>query len=108
MPGEIIFETHALTVDNESGVATGWGDSHLSERGLLLAAELGRRRRHDGVRVVFCSDLGRAVRTAEIAFAGIPVYTDWRLRECNYGELNGMPLARLNAERPSRVCVPFP
>lgn len=59
---------------------------------------------------MLCSDLHRAVQTADIAFGGtgIPVRTDPRLREINYGELNGMPVTRLDAERPHRVDVPFP
>jgi broad specificity phosphatase PhoE len=60
--------------------------------------------------VVFTSDLRRAVDTAEIAFAGsgIPVHEDWRLRECNYGELNGAPVAEIESERLRRIEVPFP
>jgi broad specificity phosphatase PhoE len=33
---------------------------------------------------------------------------DARLRECDYGEWNGMPVARLDAERARRVSEPFP
>ena len=107
---DLVFETHSLTVDNEAGVSTGWLDGRLSARGRVLAAELGRRRREDGVDAVFSSDLRRAVETVEIAFAvsGIPVHLDWRLRECNYGRLNGMPTPRLEGERPLRVHEPFP
>jgi broad specificity phosphatase PhoE len=59
---------------------------------------------------VFASDLGRAVETAEIAFrdSGIPIHYDARLRECNYGELNGMPRAKLEKERAQRIEVPYP
>jgi 2,3-bisphosphoglycerate-dependent phosphoglycerate mutase len=59
---------------------------------------------------VLCSDLGRAVETAEIAFAGtsLPVRYDARLRECNYGSLNGMPRALLDAERASHLDEPWP
>lgn len=83
----IVFETHSLTTDNEAGVATGWLDGQLSERGRALAGELGRRRRHDGIATVFAPDLGRAVQTVELAFSGsgISVHLDARLRECNYG-----------------------
>ncbi|MGZ6363275.1 MAG: histidine phosphatase family protein [Ktedonobacterales bacterium] len=42
----------------------------MSERGRRLAIELGERHTRDGIAVVFTSDLGRAVETAEIAFAG--------------------------------------
>jgi broad specificity phosphatase PhoE len=107
---EIVFETHSISVDNELGVATGWLDGELSERGRLQAERLGDRRRNDGVAAVFTSDLGRAVETAEIAFAdtGIPIHRDWRLRECNYGELNGMPSTRLEAERSRRIDEQYP
>jgi 2,3-bisphosphoglycerate-dependent phosphoglycerate mutase len=110
MAVEVVFETHSLSVDNERGVATGWLDGRLSERGRELARELGERRRSDGIAAVFTSDLGRAVETAEIAFAGtgIPVFRDARLRECDYGELNGMPVARLDEERARRIDDPFP
>ena len=88
----VVFETHSTTVDNERGVATGWLPGELSERGRELAGELGRRRREDGLAAVFCSDLERAVQTARIAFAGtpVPVLLDWRLRECDYGQRNGI------------------
>jgi broad specificity phosphatase PhoE len=43
------------------------------------------------MRTIFSSDLGRAVETARIAFPGRDVLLDWRLRECDYGELNGTP-----------------
>ena len=107
---EIVYETHSTSVDNERGVATGWLHGELSEAGRENARELGARRRDDGIAVVHCSDLGRAVETAEIAFggSGIPVHHDWRLRECNYGELNGMPTARLREEVTRRVDTPYP
>jgi broad specificity phosphatase PhoE len=107
---QIVFETHAITTDNEDGIATGWLDGRLSERGKESARALGQRRRDDDVAAVFASDLGRAVETAEIAFAGtsIPMHLDWRLRECNYGELNGMPSRRLEAERSQRIDEPYP
>ena len=56
------------------------------------------------------SDLNRAVETARIAFdgSGIPVTLDWRLRECDYGSMNGMPRARLDTERRRRLDEPFP
>ncbi len=47
---------------------------------------------------MFVSDLDRAVQTAELAFeeTGIPVLHDWRLRECDYGELNGRPAVEVH------------
>jgi len=70
---ELVYESHSLTEDNERGHATGWLDGRLSETGRLLAAELGERRRNDGIDAVFVSDLGRAVETAEIALGGTEI-----------------------------------
>ena len=106
---EIVFETHSMSVDNERGVATGWLDGALSEYGREQARRLGERRRADGINAVFTSDLGRAVETAEIAFAdsATPIYRDARLRECNYGVLNGMPADLVTVERAKHVRAPF-
>jgi broad specificity phosphatase PhoE len=88
---ELVYETHSWTTDNEEGIATGWLPGALTDYGREQSRQLGMRRRDDGIAVVFASDLGRAVDTAEIAFGGseIPVLLDWRLRECDYGTLNG-------------------
>jgi len=96
---ELVYETHSITEDNESGMATGWRPGRLSARGRELAAELGERRRDDAFAAVLVSDLRRAVETAEIAFAGtdVPVLHDWRLRETDFGRLNGHPVAEIRA-----------
>jgi broad specificity phosphatase PhoE len=107
---ELVYETHSTTIDNETGFATGWLEGRLSQAGRAQAKALGERRRDNGLSAVFTSDLGRAIQTAEVAFAGsdIPVHQDWRLRECNYGELNGSPVAEIDALKPSRIDEPFP
>jgi 2,3-bisphosphoglycerate-dependent phosphoglycerate mutase len=107
---EIVYETHSITEDNEAGRATGWLPGRLSAAGRRLAGELGQRRRDDAIAAVFSSDLRRAVDTAEIAFAGtaVPVLLDWRLRECDYGSLNGMPAAEVHGNRTEYLDVPYP
>lgn len=106
----VVFETHATSTDNEEGIATGWNDGLLSATGRLQARELGARRRANGIDAVLSSDLRRAVETASIAFAdtGIPVRFDRRLRECDYGSMNGMPRALLDAERVEHIDEPWP
>jgi alpha-ribazole phosphatase/probable phosphoglycerate mutase len=107
---QIVFETHSITEDNERGIATGWLPGRLSEKGRAAARELGARRRSDAIRAVFTSDLRRAVETAEIAFGGtsIPVFHDWRLRECDYGERNGAPRGELERARRDHIDRPYP
>lgn len=110
MSVRVVYETHSTSVDNEIGIATGWLEGNLSDTGRQQARKLGERRRDDGLAIVFTSDLRRAVETAEIAFAGsaLPIERDRRLRECNYGALNGMPRARLESERSRRLDEPWP
>ena len=107
---EIVFETHSISTDNEAGIATGWLGGELSAAGREQARLLGERRRCDAIDLVLVSDLARAVETAQIAFvgSGLRVRRDARLRECDYGEWNGMPVARLEAERAAHIDVPYP
>jgi broad specificity phosphatase PhoE len=107
---ELVYETHSTTLDNERGFATGWLPGELSERGRDNARELGERRRDDGLVAVYTSDLARAEETAAIAFGGtaMPVRSDARLRECNYGELNGGSVDAVTAVKRSHIDVPFP
>lgn len=46
-----------------------------------------------GFEAVFCSDLKRSYQTGQLVFKNhqIPIILDKRLRECNYGALNGAP-----------------
>jgi broad specificity phosphatase PhoE len=106
----LVYETHAITTDNEAGIATGWLPGTLSAAGRVAARELGERRRDDGIDAIYVSDLQRAIDTVEIAFAGssIWVVVDARLRECNYGELNGAPVARLDRERLAHATEAWP
>jgi broad specificity phosphatase PhoE len=106
----IVFETHATSLDNEAGLASGWFDVALSETGEAQARTLGERRRGDDLAAIYCSDLQRAVRTAEIAFAdrGIAIVQDARLRECDYGAFTRRPASEIEAQRALRIATPFP
>jgi 2,3-bisphosphoglycerate-dependent phosphoglycerate mutase len=107
---EVVFETHMTSQDNERGIATGWLPGRLSDAGREQARELGARRSVERMAAIFTSDLARAVETAEIAFAGldIPILHDWRLRECNYGDRNGMPAEELHRGRAAHLDRPYP
>lgn len=50
------------------------------------------------------------METATLAFgdSGIPIRPDHRLRECDYGELNGCRAAELEAVRLDHLDEPFP
>lgn len=106
----IIFEAHGTTVDNEKGLASGLSDVPLSPLGEQQARELGKRYERKLPSVVFCSDLQRSLRTAEIAFAGkdVTIIRDRHLRECDYGDLTGKPSTLVDAEKGNHISVPFP
>jgi 2,3-bisphosphoglycerate-dependent phosphoglycerate mutase len=107
----IVFETHQTSEDNEAGIATGWLPGRLSELGRQQARELGERRRQDGLAAVFSSDLRRAVETVELAFPEAdrpPTLLDWRLRECDYGDLNGAARDRVHGARLRHLTSPYP
>jgi broad specificity phosphatase PhoE len=110
MAVEIVYETHATTTDNEAGISTGWLQGELSAQGRREARELGERRSGQGIAVVFSSDLRRSVETARLAFPGgrPPIRLDVRLRECDYGELNGQPSSVIAGRRVRHVDEPFP
>jgi broad specificity phosphatase PhoE len=105
---EFVFETHSTTEDNERGACTGWWPGTLSAAGREQARQMGQRRANDGVEAIFTSDLARAIETVRIAFpdAAVPVFMDWRLRECDYGEMTGTHPDML--EPAEHLDVPFP
>ena len=90
MPVNVIYFVHGTTTDNEIKHASGWDEALLSDKGKLQAEELRKKIDLNQIDVVFCSDLKRAVESANIIFKNDKkIIIDNRLRECNYGELNG-------------------
>lgn len=105
----IIFESHATTVDNEAARAAGWNDVALSRLGEQQAKQLGERYTNDTFAAIFCSDLQRSYKTAELAFGDkFPIIKDERLRECNYGDLSGAPKTAIEQQKVQHIVTPFP
>lgn len=105
----IIFESHATTFDNEQHLSSGHNDVALSALGVSQAKELGERRKDEHFYAIFCSDLQRSFKTAEIAFGDkFPIIQDKRLRECDYGDLTKHPSSEVDPEKLKRIKVPFP
>lgn len=78
-------------MDNENDISSGWYDTELSELGIRQFLELWDKISDKHFDVVFCSDLQRAIYSAELTFGGkIPIIQDVRLRGCNYGQYNAM------------------
>ncbi|MGF7229639.1 MAG: histidine phosphatase family protein [Candidatus Saccharibacteria bacterium] len=105
----IFFESHSTTKDNEAGTAAGWYDVELSDLGRSQAKEMGSRYKGQSFDAIFCSDLQRSYKTAQLAFGNkYPIIQDVRLRECNYGDLNRAPKENIEAMKADAVEIPFP
>ncbi len=105
----IIFEAHGTTFDNEAHISSGHNDVALSSLGVKQSQEMGDRYKNDHFDYIFCSDLQRAYKSAEIGFGNKwKIIKDSRLRECDYGELTQHPSAEVDIEKPRRINTPFP
>jgi len=90
MSVKITYFVHGTTIDNEQHISSGWKDVELSELGVKQSVDLRKQTEHQNFDVVFCSDLKRAHNSAKLAWEGVySIIPDARLRECNYGKLNG-------------------
>lgn len=106
---KIYFVTHSTSKDNEAGVASGWKDVELSDLGIEQAKEIGKRFKDIKLDLICCSDLKRAVDTAKIAFKdSLPIFSDKRLRELNYGDFDGKPSGIVSSMKKDRIKEPFP
>lgn len=106
---KITYFVHGTTTDNEKDLATGWQDGKLSQSGKKQAVELGEIVSGKRFDVVFCSDLKRAVDSAELGFGKkYKIIKDKRLRECDYGTFTGKPAEEFKNNLEDFIDKPFP
>jgi broad specificity phosphatase PhoE len=109
MPTKITYFVHGTTTDNEAGLATGWLPGELSDVGVQQARKLGEQAANQHFDVVFCSDLKRAIDSAKLGFGDkYTICQDSRLRECNYGQKEGQPVAQFKLKMTEYIEKPFP
>ncbi|MFZ4855587.1 MAG: histidine phosphatase family protein [Desulfuromonadaceae bacterium] len=101
MTTTLYIARHGETEWNRAGKLQGHRDSPLTAKGqqqaVALAAALSNRK----ITRVYSSDLGRAVQTATAVAEqlGVELIQDVRLRERNFGELEGQPHRELDRFR---------
>lgn len=106
---KIVFEAHGTTLDNEAHLSSGWFDVELSPLGEKQSQEMGQRYQNAHFDAIFCSDLQRSYKSAEIAFGDkYPIIQDQRLRECNYGDLTQHLSSEIDAAKIQHLDIPFP
>jgi broad specificity phosphatase PhoE len=105
----ITYFVHGSTADNEQGIASGWYDAELSELGRKQSLELKALLENRRFCVVYCSDLRRALHSAEIVFGDrVKIVQDKRLRECNFGDLTRARSEKIDTSMLKHVDKPFP
>ncbi|MCD6230070.1 MAG: histidine phosphatase family protein [Candidatus Diapherotrites archaeon] len=105
----ITYFVHGTTSDNEQNIATGWSPGELSELGKEQSVKLKKLIKNKKFDVVFCSDLKRAVDSANLTFKNtVQIVQDKRLRECNYGNLTGSSSKKVELLTLQHIENPFP
>lgn len=106
METNVIYFVHGTTVDNTAGKCSGWKQAELTDIGKERAIKLGKIRNDTHFDVIFTSDLIRAIDSANLAFPNVKKIQDKRLRECNYGDLDGKDKSLVIYE--DHINEPFP
>lgn len=106
METKIIYFVHGTTSDNIEGKCSGWNQVELIDLGKERAIKLGQIRKDTHFDVIFTSDLIRAIDSANLAFPNVNHIQDKRLRECNYGDLDGKDKKLVVYE--DHIDIPFP
>lgn len=91
---ELWLVRHGETTHSRDGLLAGWADVALTEVGIEQARSVGPLLTGRSFAGVWTSDLSRARRTADLAWGA--ARPDPRLREINFGELEGLPWATLD------------
>ena len=106
---KITYFVHGTTTDNENHKSSGWNDAKLSKLGIQQSKALTAQTQDMSFDAVFTSDLSRAVDSAKLAWGNkYNTYADKRLRECNYGDLNGKDSEIVEPLQEESITKPMP
>lgn len=105
----ITYFVHGTTTDNEANLSSGWNDAKLSALGKRQSKELFDMISDRHFDTVFTSDLSRAYCSAKITWGDkCEIIQDNRLRECNYGDLNGQSSDVVEPAQAESIITPMP
>ena len=106
MKTKVIYFVHGTRNDNINVKCSGWKQAELSDLGKERAIKLGQIKKNTHLDIIFTSDLVRAIDSANLAFPSVKHIQDIRLRECNYGDLDGKDKSLVIYEE--HIEKPFP
>lgn len=98
----LLLVRHGITESNSARRFAGYSDVELTAEGLWQVEKLHDRLAKEKIDAVYCSDLKRAVVTAEIISSGHDVETVIcpELREINYGVCEGLTFEEIGRSYP--------
>lgn len=109
MAVKITYFVHGTTTDNEKNKSSGWNDVKLSDIGIQQSKDLAKLTANKVFDAAFTSDLIRAVDSANLTWGNkYPTFTDKRLRECNYGDMNGEDSGIVEPLQEQSISTPMP
>ena len=96
---KLMIVRHGETIENKKRIWQGRLHGTLSEEGVIQARKLALRFSEENLDYIYSSDLRRALNTAkEIAkyHPNIPFYTNEKIREASFGNLEGEFISETN------------
>ena len=94
----LLLVRHGLTEFNSTRRFAGYSDVEMNAAGYEQVERLRDRLADEKIDAVYSSDLGRAVATAQGICSGreVDIVPCPELRECNYGEIEGLTFQEIN------------
>jgi len=98
----LLLVRHGITEFNSSRRFAGYSDVELNDEGLRQVEKLRDRLAKEKIDAIYCSDLKRAVATAEIIASGrnLEIVRCPELREINYGDAEGLTFEEIGHRYP--------
>lgn len=103
---KIFVFRHGQTIDNKEHIFSGFRQSDLTSEGIDEAKQIGEKLKYEKVTRAYQSDQVRSQHTLELVLnpwhQNIPIVTDPRIKERDYGDLTGKNKNEIEKEFPKQ------
>ena len=103
---KIFVFRHGQTIDNKGSTFSGFRQSDLTPEGIDEAKKIGEELKDEKVTKAYQSDLIRSQHTLELILnpwhQNIPIVTDPRIKERDYGDLTGKSKIEIEKQNPEQ------
>jgi 2,3-bisphosphoglycerate-dependent phosphoglycerate mutase len=103
---KIFIFRHGQTTDNLAHIFSGFRQADLTQNGIEEAKQIGEKLKNEPVTKAYQSDLIRSQHTLQLALEGyhqnVPIITDPRIKERDYGDLSGLNKDEVEKQNPEQ------